>query len=413
MRDRTDGAEAGRDDRSPLRYAEAKRLAADRDPAVRLRVAADPEVPPEVLFFLAADPDPEVRTAVAGNPSAPHRASEILAVDPRNEVRVALARRLSALLPGVDPRAQERLHAATVAALERLAIDQLATVREILAETLKDVAHIPDGLAATLAKDVQRAVAEPMLRFCAALPDQLLCEIVASDPASWRVEAVSERPVVSAAVADAIVATGNEAATERLIRNPGAVLSNETLFGLAAGAGGRLGRQEAIAIRANLPTDVAHRLAAFAENSVLLLLGGRDDLPPAVAEAVGRALRREMESGSGAARASRLYQADELDDAQVAAAMDASDREFVLAALSLRAGMAEPFVARLLASEEPMVVTALARRARLSMALCVRLQLEFGGIPPSRVTRPAQGQDYPITEAEANRRLAGFRLASR
>jgi hypothetical protein len=87
---------------------------------------------------------------------------EILAVDPRNEVRLALARRLAALLPGVDPRAQERLHAVTVAALERLALDQLATVREILAETLKDVAHVPEGLAATLAPAYVSVIAASM-----------------------------------------------------------------------------------------------------------------------------------------------------------------------------------------------------------------------------------------------------------
>jgi uncharacterized protein (DUF2336 family) len=413
MADRTDGADTVRGEQPPFRYADAKRLAADRDPAVRARMAADPDAPLEVLFFLAADPDPIVRTAVAGNPASPHRASEILAVDPRNEVRLALARRLAALLPGVDPRAQERLHAVTVAALERLALDQLATVREILAETLKDVAHVPEGLAATLARDVQRAVAEPMLRFCAALPDRILCEIVASDPASWRVEAVSARPTVSATVADAIVATGNEAATDRLIRNPGAVLSNETLFGLAAGAGPRVARQEAIAIRPNLPADVAHRLAAFAENSVLLLLGERDDLTPDVTDAVGRALRRGLESGSGAARANRLFQTGDLDDDAVAAAMDAADREFVLTALSLRAGFPEAFVARVLASGAPLVLTALALRARLSMTLCVRLQLEFAGVPPSRTVRPAHRVDYPLTDAEAARQLAGFRLMAR
>jgi uncharacterized protein (DUF2336 family) len=269
------------------------------------------------------------------------------------------------------------------------------------------------GLAATLARDVQRAVAEPMLRFCAALPDRILCEIVASDPASWRVEAVSARPTVSATVADAIVATGNEAATDRLIRNPGAVLSNETLFGLAAGAGPRVARQEAIAIRPNLPADVAHRLAAFAENSVLLLLGERHDLTPDVTDAVGRALRRGLESGSGAARANRLFQTGDLDDDAVAAAMDAADREFVLTALSLRAGFPEAFVARVLASGAPLVLTALALRARLSMTLCVRLQLEFAGVPPSRTVRPAHRVDYPLTDAEAARQLAGFRLMAR
>ncbi len=413
MADRTDGADTLRGEQPPVRYADAKRLAADRDPAVRARMAADPDAPPEVLFFLAADPDPAVRTAVAGNPAAPHHASEILAVDPRNEVRLALARRLTTLLPGVDPRAQERLHAVTLAALERLALDQLATVREILAQTLKDVAHVPEGLAATLARDVQRAVAEPMLRFCAALPDRILCEIVASDPASWRVEAVSARQTVSSTVADAIVATGNEAATDRLIRNPGAVLTTETLTGLAAGAGRRVARQEAIAIRPNLPAEVAQRLAAFAENSVLLLLGERDDLSPDVTEAVGRALRRELESEAGSARAGRLFEAGELDDAVLAGAMDAADREFVLTALSLRAGFPEPFVARVLASGEALVVTALALRARLAMPLCVRLQLEFGGVPPSRTVRAARGTDYPLSGAEASRQLAGFRLMTR
>lgn len=413
MPNRTNAGGSAAGDLPLLRYADAKRLASDRDPAVRARLAADPAAPPEVLFFLAADPDDTVRTAVAANPEAPALASDILVVDPRNEVRVALARRLSALLPDVDPRSQEKLHAVTVAALERLALDQLAVVREILADALKDLAQVPEGLAATLARDVQRAVAEPMLRFCAALPDKLLCEIVNSDPASWRVEAVSDRRVVSSTVVDAIVATGNEAATDRLIRNAGAQFSQETLFGLASGADRRVARQEAIAVRPNLPVDVAQRLAAFAEKSVLLLLSERKDLAPDLTEEVGRALRRELEGATGSARAGRLYEAGALDDARIAEAMDADDQEFLLTALSLRAEMPESLCARVLASEDATVVTALSRRAGLSMSLCQRLQLEFGGIPPSRVLRPRQGGEYPITDVEANRRLAGFRLTLR
>jgi hypothetical protein len=403
----------------PFRYDDAKRLAADRDPSVRVRVAADPDAPPEVLFFLAADADDVVRAAVAANPAAPHLISEILVVDPHNEVRVALARRLAALLPGMDPRAQEKMHAVTVAALERLALDRLATVRETLADALKGVANIPEGLASTLARDVQREVAEPMLRFCAALPDQLLCEIVASDPASWRVEVVAGRPSLSSVVCDVVVATGNEPATDRLLRNPGARVSNETLFGLVSTAGRRVARQEAIAVRPNLPGDVAARLAAFAEMSVLLILGERSDLPRDVAEAVGRVLRQELEggsgsgSGSGSARAGRLFQSGELEESHFVEAIDTDDREFLMTGLSLRSGFAEQIVQRILASADPMLVTALARRARLAMHVCVRLQTDIAGIASDRSLQSRRGVEYPISEAEANRQLAAFRLTTR
>ena len=51
-----------------------------------------------------------------------------------------------------------------------------------------------ERLAGLLARDVERDVSEPILRFCAALSDRDLLDILKSHPASWVVVRASAKP---------------------------------------------------------------------------------------------------------------------------------------------------------------------------------------------------------------------------
>ncbi len=53
------------------RYDDIKGLTRDSDPAIRMRLASNPESPAEILYFLAEDTEIEVRRAVAENPATP------------------------------------------------------------------------------------------------------------------------------------------------------------------------------------------------------------------------------------------------------------------------------------------------------------------------------------------------------
>ena len=61
---------------------------------LRLRVAGNPQAPPEILKTLAGDSDKEVRKSVAYNPNTPPEILKTLAGDSDTEVRNAAKLRL-------------------------------------------------------------------------------------------------------------------------------------------------------------------------------------------------------------------------------------------------------------------------------------------------------------------------------
>lgn len=390
-----------------LAYEEAKRLAADGDPAVRAELAARPDVQPEILYYLAGDPDAAVREAVAANAVTPAHAAEILVLDVRAEVRAALGRRLALLLPGLDEQAHAKARDIAVGALETLAADQAGMVRVALAETLKDVARVPPRVALDLARDVERAVAEPILLCCAALSDEHLLEILRADPESWKVEAIAARPAVSGEVSAAVVETGNVVAAEILVRNPGAEIPPPAMAAIAVMAEGRPSLQDGMARRPRLPGDAARRLARFAERSVLRVLSERDDLDPATAADVADVMRRRLDRRAAAdldepaaARVQRENADGRLDEAAVSDALAWDDLEFVTHALALRARVPAAAVEAVLKADSPRAVTALAWKAGLSMRTAIQIQLKAAGIPPRRTLAAKGGTDYPLSEVE-------------
>jgi uncharacterized protein (DUF2336 family) len=142
--------------------------------------------------------------------------------------------------------------------LQRLAIDAEVLVREAVAWQIHNSPVLSDELARRLACDVAE-VAFPILRHTTFLSDEFLIEIVGERDARKQM-AIAARDEVSAAVADAIVATANVPAIERLARNPGAVLTEPTLhrtldrFGTIDAIG------EALAGRHGLPPTMVERL---------------------------------------------------------------------------------------------------------------------------------------------------------
>src|SRR5882724_3073248 len=183
----------GKSKAKPLAYEDSKRLSASPDPAERRRVAKHDGVRPELLYFLANDPDPTVRAAVAANQATPVQADLLLARDRDDAVRQDLARKISRLAPGLSAQEQDRLRRATYEVLEILVRDQIVKVRQIIAETLKDVLDAPTEIIQLLARDYEIAVAGPILQFSPLLSDADLLEIIGRTPVAGAVEAVARR----------------------------------------------------------------------------------------------------------------------------------------------------------------------------------------------------------------------------
>ncbi len=396
-----------------LSYDESKRLARDGDPAERERLAGREDVRPEVLYFMAEDDSAEVRGRIAANLSTPRQADLILARDRDEAVREKLARKIELLLPELDADQQAQAYKYLVEVIEILAQDQVIRVRQIVAETLQEVASAPSHVIRRLARDVAEVVACPVLEFSPLLSDQDLLEIIESGGDSGRLSAISRRQGVGEQVTDAIVATQDEGAISALLDNGSAQIREEALDGLVAAAIEVSAWQEPLVRRPRLPASAVRKLAAFVASSLLDLLKARHDLDRETARLVAREVERRIEDAAketaekgvetaagetAEKRATRMFEAGELDDQVLIRALNGGDRDLVRHGLALRADLPLSLIDHVLAAHSAKGVTALAWKAGCAMRFASQLQLRLGGIAPNHVLNPRGGTDYPLSD---------------
>ena len=396
-----------------LSYDESKRLARDGDPAERERLAGREDVRPEVLYFMAEDDSAEVRGRIAANLSTPRQADLILARDRDEAVREKLARKIELLLPELDADQQAQAYKYLVEVIEILAQDQVIRVRQIVAETLQEVASAPSHVIRRLARDVAEVVACPVLEFSPLLSDQDLLEIIESGGDSGRLSAISRRQGVGEQVTDAIVATQDEGAISALLDNDSAQIREEALDGLVAAAIEVSAWQEPLVRRPRLPASAVRKLAAFVASSLLDLLKARHDLDRETARLVAREVERRIEDAAketaengietaagetAEKRATRMFEAGELDDQVLIRALNGGDRDLVRHGLALRADLPLSLIDHVLAAHSAKGVTALAWKAGCAMRFASQLQLRLGGIAPNHVLNPRGGTDYPLSD---------------
>src|SRR5258708_25165728 len=189
---------------APIPYEESKRLSQGGSVEDRRRAATHTELRPELLCFLARDPDPGVRAAVATNAATPVQADVLLARDSDDSVRQDLAHKIALLAPGLTAQEHDRLRRMTYEVLEILVRDQVARVRQIVAEALKDVADAPPEIIQRLARDCEIVVAGPVLQFSPLLSESDLLEIIDGTPIPRAREAVTRRPAVTLPLTDVL-----------------------------------------------------------------------------------------------------------------------------------------------------------------------------------------------------------------
>jgi uncharacterized protein (DUF2336 family) len=391
-------------------YETQKELAQSAKPADRLKLAQSTSARPEVLYYLAADIDAGVRAAVAGNEATPVQADLLLARDRAPEVRVDLAAKIARLAPGLSREAHERLRKLTYEVLEILLRDQVTRVRQVIAETLKDVADVPPEIIRLLARDCEIVVAGPVLEFSPLLSDEDLLAIIAEAPIAGALAAIAQRAQVPADVADAIGASPDVDAVAALLANPSAQIREETLDRLVDRAPGIAAWHKPLVERRHLSAAVARKLADFVADHLLRLLSERRDLDPATARAVAAVVKQRLAevpeaarapaAGDGALeRARRLKQQGKLDEAAVLAALG-HDRAFVRAALAALADLPLEVIDRVLGAHSPKGVTALAWKSGLGMRAAHKLQLRLAQIAPAAALKPREDGGYPLS-AEA------------
>lgn len=394
-------------------------LARSPDPVVREAVAASVETPPELLYFLARDPAPEVRAALARNPATPRKADLLLALDDRPAIRTSIAEKMAVHVQdhGRDEAAQ--LWQLTVSVLEALAQDDLPGVRRHVAELARGLDRLPAEIVTRLGADRVAEIALPALAYPGTIPDPALVEIVVRAPDPRVVGAVARRPAIGAAVAERIVASGDDAAIEILLQNHSADITPVVLDAVIDRAPQVTSWHEPLVHRASLTEQAVGRLAGFVGNALLGVLKQRSDLAPGVIDATVTEVIMPAapppivtvtlvdSAETPLARARRHYAQGTLSEELIGTALGA-DQDFVIAALALRARLLPAVVAKILVSHSAKGLTALTWKAGYTMRLALALQIRLARLPPKSRLNASRGGSFPLTPAEMEWQIEFF-----
>jgi uncharacterized protein (DUF2336 family) len=408
--------------KKPITYEKAKQLAQNGDADVRLQLAGRDDVKPELLYYLAEDKDPAVRRAIAANAATPRKADLLLAEDEDGEVRVGMAEKIALLAPGLSADEQDAIRKMTYEALQILARDQMSRVRQILSETLKDVADAPPEVILRLAQDTELVVSGPVLEFSPVLTTQDLLDIIANEPIGGALGAVSRRQDLGAAVSSAIAASDDQDAITELLANNSAQIREETLDNLIGRAVDIESWHKPLAHRPTLPKGAAGRLARFVAGNLLDILTARKDLDAETADEVRAIVNRRLDEEQA--------QLSEADDSDIQAipptkmkivrelnndgrlngdrlneALQGGDRNFAAAALVVMSGLDEKTVLYAISTRSARAIIAIAWKAALEPWLVEQLQLRLCKIPRQDVLSPDEGQEYALSEDEMTGQL--------
>lgn len=396
------------------RYDSQKKLLETGDAAALQAMAAGHETHPEILYYLAQNPDADIRRAVASNVAAPVQAAVVLARDTDEDIRVTLVSRLVALLPELSPEKHSQLYAYAVQALGMLAQDEVFQVRRALSSVLRDQVKAPPIVVSRLARDVEREVSEPILRFCVALSDDELLDILKHHPADWVVSAVAARPTVSAPVSEAIVQTGDIPGTAVLLNNAGANIGPATLHKIIEHARHVPEWRQPIALRKEISLDLARQLAGFVDEAVLNVLEKRSDFDAATKAGIAAVVKRRMDFAregnleSPIEKVKRFATSGALSADVIQDALAWHEDEFVILALAQLSQIHPQVVKKMLSLGIPKPVVALCWRAKVPMRLCVELQKHAAKIPPQEIMNARGGSDYPMPPADIKWQLEFF-----
>jgi uncharacterized protein (DUF2336 family) len=399
-------------------YERDKRLAADPDIQVRRGIARSRTARPEILYYLATDTAASVRREIAANERTPAQANELLVRDPDEAVRADLARKVAALLPNLTADEQSEARERVIELVSTLARDTAVRVRQVVAETLKDVVDAPADVIRRLAEDIELVVAEPVLRWSPLLTDDDLLEIIGGRPIPGAVAAIAQRAGVGGAVADAIVAADDEAAVAALLAKSSAQIREETLDLIVERAPARTSWHPGLIGRPVLPARLVKRIAAFVAATLLGKLEQRADLDAATRAAVSAEVGRRLDDAPEAAAKAEPETAAEvvaklkakgaLDEDAVVAAMGEGKRAVVKAALAALSGIGEAAVEKIMSSHSAKGIVALVWKAGLSPRLASQVQLRLGGIPPRQVLSARGGEGWPLSADDMTWHLEFF-----
>ena len=400
-----------------LKYEEAKQLAQDDDVSVRQEVAEHPNAQPEILYFLATDKAASVRAAIAANDATPRQADVLLTSDADESVRSQLAQKISKLAPGLSAHEVDKIRKMTYEALEALARDQAVKVRQIVAETLQEMADAPPEVIRHLAEDSELVVCAPVLENSPVLTDSDLVNIINLNPVEGAISAISKRASLTDEVMEEIFAANDTVAVAELLGNASVSIKEDLLERICDKSRTVKALQSPLVHRPALPKGVALRLADFVADHLIEALLSRKDLDPETAKAVREEVswRLDLAAETDAAKtqetpyakAQRLHKEGNLAPDMVESALKANQKEYAMAALGVLAGKSMATVEKIAMANNAKAVIALCWRAGLEPDVLELTQKRLGAITPGKVIEARDGK-YPLSDDEMDWLLEFF-----
>ncbi|MCH2547020.1 MAG: DUF2336 domain-containing protein [Alphaproteobacteria bacterium] len=330
------------------------------------------------------------------------------------DVRLQIARKISLLLPELAESKKEQLMRHVFRVLFVMAEDQLPRIRQMIAEELRDSHDAPPELIRKLAWDEELEVAAPILEFSPLLGDSDLLEIIANSEIPGVVEAVSRRQEVSTDVTDAIIRNVTHSRVDEddarvinnLLSNKRAHFNEKTLEIVVEEAPNYEIWHESLLDRPELTTRTINKIARFVSEAMIMDMEDRGMITKELGENLTKAIAsrlynphidREKEADR---QAINLFTQGDLDSQYVMAALDSGEREFVVAAISLLADVPKSATKKIIDSDNPKDITALAWKSGISMRDAIQLQLKLAKIHYSKLLYARDGKYFPLSEGE-------------
>lgn len=391
----------------PPDYEKAKKIAAGSDPKAKAKLASNPALQPEFLYFFASDEDTNVRSAVAKNAGTPMQADVILARDPSAEVKIDLAKKVGRLLPGLSQEENRKVTEMVLQVVETLAEDSDMKVRATISNQVKSIDTIPPRIAQRLAKDAEEVVATPVLEFSPLLTDEDLTAIIASGCRGHALAAMARRKSLTEQVSTSIADTQDPIALPDLLANADAQLSQKVLAAAVEAAEDKPEWQKALAGRSDLNKGLLRRMASFVGKSTLDKLIDNNVL---VDDALERELRDTVAQAQAAQdgddendkaheeemRAKELFDKGELNIKTMMKAVEKGEREFVIHALSLLGEANSNDVRRLLNGRDPKLPISISWHCNLGIMFAAALEKNLMEL--SDPLPKGQSGSYPMSE---------------
>lgn len=330
------------------------------------------------------------------------------------DIRVELARRIAKLTPTLTEDTQKLLLSHTVDTLHKVAKDQTARVRQMLAEEMSDMPDANADAVRMLAWDEDIEVARSILEHSPMLSDNELIDLIKSSNLEGVGESIAARHNVAEPVTGVLVDTENPAVIQRLLENDTAQLSEESMDKVIALAPEHDAWHEALCGRHELTQKTIGRIGEFVSRELMDVMKERGEVSDWVHEDTRLASAARLQSRSvdlerdGWLRALGAHELKRLDAEMLDDAIHAVDRAFVIPALGFASGIDPAIVKRIIASRNPKVILALAYQAGLSARSGSALQMKIANVPHMQLLHPRGGTDYPLSKEEMDMYLSVF-----